>query len=252
MKMGSGAIIETQNLTKDYGKHSAVKALTFSVQEGEIFGFLGPNGAGKTTTILMLLGLTQPSSGAAKVCGLDPVRNAREVKRIVGYLPENVGFYGELDAIQSLEYIADLNGIMGHKRDEKIRNALETVGLADNAYKKVAAFSRGMRQRLGIAEVLLKEPRVMILDEPTLGLDPDGALQLIELIRSLNRDKGITVLVSSHNLNQVQRISHRVGIMIKGSMVAKGSMDALAKESLGIEDGSYSLEEIYMKYFQEG
>lgn len=249
--MGSAAIIETQNLTKDYGKHSAVKGLTFSVQEGEVFGFLGPNGAGKTTTILMLLGLTQPSGGAAKVCGLDPVRNAREVKRMVGYLPENVGFYGELDAVQSLEYIADLNGIAAHKRNQKIRNALETVGLAENAYKKVAAFSRGMRQRLGIAEVLLKEPRIMILDEPTLGLDPDGALQLIELIKSLNRDKGITVLVSSHNLSQVQRISHRVGIMIKGSMVAKGTMDDLARDSLGIDDGSYTLEEIYMKYFQE-
>ena len=249
--MDNQGIIETTELTKTYGHQTAVDHLTFKVQEGEIFGFLGPNGAGKTTTLLMLLGLTQPSGGAAKVCGLDPVRKAKEVKGRVGYLPENVGFYGDLNAVQSLEYIAELNGIEGNEVPEKIHEALEVVGLSEDTKKKVGVYSRGMCQRLGIAEVLIKSPSVMFLDEPTLGLDPDGALRMIELIGSLNRERKITVLISSHNLHQVQKISHRVGIMIKGKMVAEGSIEALAEEKFGVGDEKYTLEEIYMKYFQE-
>jgi ABC-2 type transport system ATP-binding protein len=219
--------------------------------EGEIFGFLGPNGAGKTTTLLMLLGLSRPTEGTASVCGLDPERKAMEVKRIVGYLPENVGFYGDMDAVQSLRYIADLNRIPVKDAEDRIHDVLKLVGLTENGGKKVSAFSRGMKQRLGIAEVLLKDPKVMFLDEPTLGLDPDGAVRLIELIRSLNRERNITVLLSSHHLQQVQKISHRVGIMIKGRMVAEGSIDALAREKFGLGEEKFTLEEIYMKYFQE-
>ena len=244
-------IIETMDLTKIYARQTAVDRLSFQVQEGEIFGFLGPNGAGKTTTLLMLLGLSQPSEGSALVCGLDPTRKARDVKQLVGYLPENVGFYGDMDAVQSLEYIADLNGINKDEARKKIEEVLEIMGLSEEARKKVSAYSRGMRQRLGIAEVLIKEPKVMFLDEPTIGLDPDGALRMIELIRSVNRDRKITVLLSSHNLYQVQKIAHRVGIMIKGKMVAEGSIDALSQEKFGLGEEKYSLEEIYMKYFQE-
>lgn len=249
--MDNHAIIETRGLMKNYNHKIAVDHLSFKVEQGEVFGFLGPNGAGKTTTLLMLLGLSQPSEGSARVCGLDPVRQAREVKRVVGYLPENVGFYGDLDALQSLEYIANLNGIMRSDALKRIHEVLEVVGLSEDARKKVAAFSRGMKQRLGIAEVLLKDPTLLFLDEPTQGLDPDGALRFIEFIQSLNRDRNITVLVSSHNLYQVQKISHRVGIMIAGKMVAEGSIEALAKEKFGVEEERYSLEEIYMKYFQE-
>lgn len=244
-------IIETADLTKRYGRQTAVEGLTFRVGEGEIFGFLGPNGAGKTTTLLMLMGLSQPTEGSAKVCGLDPGREAREVKRLVGYLPEDVGFYDDLDAVQSLEYIANLNGMEGSTAQEKIQEALTVVGLSEDAHKKVGAYSRGMCQRLGIAEVLIKDPKVLFLDEPTMGLDPDGALRLIELIRSLNRERKITVLLSSHNLYQVQKISHRVGIMIKGKMVAEDSIEALAEAKFGVGDTKYTLEEIYMKYFQE-
>lgn len=236
---------------KNYNHKIAVDHLSFKVEPGEVFGFLGPNGAGKTTTLLMLLGLSQPSGGSARVCGLDPVRQAREVKRLVGYLPENVGFYGDLDAVQSLEYIANLNGIMKGEALNRIHEVLEIVGLLEDAHKKVEAYSRGMKQRLGIAEVLLKDPALLFLDEPTQGLDPDGAVRFIEFIQSLNRDRKITVLVSSHNLYQVQKISHRVGIMIAGKMVAEGSIEALAKEKLGVGEQRYSLEEIYMKYFQE-
>ena len=157
-----------------------------------------------------------------------------------------------MDAVQSLEYIADLNGMAQGTASDKIWELLKEVGLTDSANKKVGTYSRGMRQRLGIAEVLIKDPKVLFLDEPTLGLDPDGALRIIELIQSLNRDKNMTVLLSSHNLHQVQKISHRVGIMIKGKMVATGSIENLAMEKFGVGEEEYTLEEIYMKYFQEG
>jgi ABC-2 type transport system ATP-binding protein len=249
--MEASTIIETVNLTKLYNHQTAVKDLSFKVNEGEVFGFVGPNGAGKTTTLLMLMGLSHPSAGSAKVCGFDPLRSAREVKRIAGYLPENVGFYGDLDAVQNLEYVASLNGIQTDKASEKIDELLDLVGLKQDARKKVGAFSRGMKQRLGFAEVLIKDPKLLFLDEPTIGLDPDGALRLMEFIKSLNRDKQITVLLSSHNLYQVQKISHRVGIMIHGEMVAEGTIESLAKEKFGVGEKEYSLEEIYMKYFQE-
>ncbi|MBE9569411.1 MAG: ABC transporter ATP-binding protein [Proteobacteria bacterium] len=249
--MEASTIIETVNLTKLYNRQTAVKDLSFKVNEGEVFGFLGPNGAGKTTTLLMLMGLSHPSAGSAKVCGFDPLRSAREVKRIAGYLPENVGFYGDLDAVQNLKYVASLNGIQTDKASEKIDELLDLVGLKQDARKKVGAFSRGMKQRLGFAEVLIKDPKLLFLDEPTIGLDPDGALRLMEFIKSLNRDRQITVLLSSHNLYQVQKISHRVGIMIHGEMVAEGTIESLAKEKLGVGKEEYTLEEIYMKYFQE-
>jgi ABC-2 type transport system ATP-binding protein len=249
--MEANAIIEAVNLTKRYSRQTAVKGLNFTVNKGEVFGFLGPNGAGKTTTLLMLMGLSHPSAGFAKVCGLDPLRNARDVKRIAGYLPENIGFYGDLTAVQNLEYVASLNGIQPDKASEKIDELLDMVELKQEARKKVGAFSRGMKQRLGFAEALIKDPQVLYLDEPTIGLDPEGALRLMEFIKTLNRDRKITVLLSSHNLYQVQKISHRVGIMIQGEMVAEGSIESLAKEKFGVGEKEYSLEEIYMKYFQE-
>jgi ABC-2 type transport system ATP-binding protein len=249
--MESGKVIETFELTKSYPYQVAVNKLTFHVEEGEIFGFLGPNGAGKTTTLLMLLGLSRPSDGSARVCGVDPVRRARDVKSLVGYLPENVGFYQDMDAVQSLQYIAELNGMDHDKAGRKISEVLDLVGLSGDKHKKARTYSRGMKQRLGIAEVLLKDPKVMFLDEPTLGLDPEGAFKIIELIQSLNRDRKISVLLSSHHLQQVQKISHRVGIMIKGEMVAEGSIEALADEKFGVGGKEYNLEEIYMKYFQE-
>jgi len=249
--MDTNSVITTNGLTKRYLRQIAVEDLSFRVKEGEIFGFLGPNGAGKTTTLLMLLGLTRPTEGSATVCGFEPQRQAMEVKRLVGYLPENVGYYSDMDAVQTLEFIADLNGMSKKETERKIRDVIELVGLGDSDRKKVGAYSRGMKQRLGIAEVLLKDPKVLFLDEPTLGLDPDGAIRLIELIQNLNRERNITVLLSSHHLHQVQRISHRVGIMIKGRMVAEGSIDELAREKFGVGDKEFTLEEIYMKYFQE-
>ncbi len=250
--MSSQTVIETQDLTKIYGEQVAVDHLNLKVSQGEVFGFLGPNGAGKTTTLLMLLGLSEPTSGKAWVCGLDPTREARKVKRIVGYLPENVGFYDDMNAVENLQYVGRLNGISNDQSRPKIEQLLKAVDLNVDPRKQVGNYSRGMRQRLGIAEVLLKDPQVVFLDEPTLGLDPDGSLQMLELIRSLSRDKQITVFFSSHLLDQVQKISHRVGIMINGQMVALGGIQELAKEKFGVGQEKYTLEEIYMKYFKEG
>jgi ABC-2 type transport system ATP-binding protein len=249
--MDTNAIIETEELTKIYNGAVAVDRLTFKINEGEVFGFLGPNGAGKTTTLLMLLGLTEPTSGKVRVLGLDPTREPIKVKSKIGYLQENMGFYSDLNAVQMLRFVAELNGVAGSEADDRIENALQTVGLADESQKKIAAYSRGMRQRLGIAELLIKDSKIAFLDEPTLGLDPDATNRIMMLIESLCRDKKMTILLSSHFLHQVQKICHRVGIMIKGRMVAQGAMERLAIEKFGIGQEKYTLEEIYMKYFQE-
>ncbi len=249
--MNTQAVIETEGLTKIYNGQEAVDHLSFSVMEGEIFGFLGPNGAGKTTTLLMLLGLTEPTSGKVRVLGLDPTREPVKVKAMIGYLQENMGFYGDLNARQMLRFVADLNALSTEIADERIDSALHTVGLWDEARKKISAYSRGMRQRLGIAELLIKDPKIAFLDEPTLGLDPDATNRMVELIEQLCHAKKMTVLLSSHMLHQVQKICHRVGIMIKGKMVSQGPLEQLAQEKLGIGKDQYTLEEIYMKYFQE-
>lgn len=244
------AIIQTENLTRRYGRQTAVDSLSLEIGEREVFGFLGPNGAGKTTTILMLLGLTEPSGGRARVLGFDPAHDPLEIKRQVGYLPENVGFYDELTGRENLRYMARLNELSRDRAPAQIETALSTVGLEGEGDKLVGAYSRGMRQRLGIAELLVKNPKLLILDEPTLGLDPDGTNRMLDLIVSLSRSRGMTVLLSSHQLEQVQRICSRVGIMIKGKLVALGSLEELAR---GRRDGGAgpNLEEIYMRYFKE-
>jgi ABC-2 type transport system ATP-binding protein len=214
------AVIETESLTKRYRDLIAVNGLSFSVDEGEIF-------AGKTTTILMLLGLTEPSGGRVRVCGFDPARESLDVKRRVGYLPENPGFYDDLSGRENLQYIARLNRINEEEAARRIDTLLAQVGLSNDAGRYVREYSRGMKQRLGIAEVLVKSPEVLILDEPTLGLDPDGAARILELITGLSRERRLTVLLSSHMLHQVQQMCHRVGIIVKGKMIASGEVDKL-------------------------
>ena len=244
-------IIEAEELTKKYGTQIAVNHLTLQIQQGEVFGFLGPNGAGKTTTLLMFLGLTEPTSGKVRVIGFDPTREPLRVKEKVGYLPENVGFYDDMDARQNLRFIARLNRIPDGVSDRRIEELLRVVGLSEEAKKKVGTYSKGMRQRLGIAEVLIKEPKLIFLDEPTIGLDPDGTNRMLDLIHSLSREKNITIFLSSHLLDQVQRICDRIGIMIKGNLVALGPIQELARKKLGVEKEHYTLEELYMKYFKE-
>ena len=236
------AVVETQNLTKRYHDKLAVNALNLTVQEGEIFGFLGPNGAGKTTTILMLLGLTEATSGRASVCGFDPTRESLEVKRRVGYLPENPGFYEDISARENLLYMARLNRIPEDEARRRTAEVLEQVGLSDDGRRLVREFSRGMKQRLGIAEVLVKNPRAVILDEPTLGIDPDGAIRILELIKGLNRERNLTVMLSSHQLQQVQAICSRVGIIVKGRLIVQGQMDELGRAILKERQWNFLLE----------
>ena len=236
------AVVQTNSLTKRYHEKLAVNALNLTIEEGEIFGFLGPNGAGKTTTILMLLGLTEPTSGKALVCGFDPTHEPLEIKKRVGYLPESPGFYEDLSARENLLYIARLNRIPEDDARRRTAEVLDQVELSDDGRRLVREFSRGMKQRLGIAEVLVKEPRAVILDEPTLGIDPDGAIRILELIRSLNRDRNLTVMLSSHQLQQVQEICSRVGIIVKGRLIVQGQMDELGRAILKERQWNFLLE----------
>lgn len=224
------AIIEINELTKMYGEQKAVDQLTLTIEKGEVFGLLGPNGAGKSTTILMLLGLIEPTSGTIRVNGIDPVRNPLEVKRQVGYLPDNLGFYSQMTGLDNLLYIGSLNGLSQTKAKKLAYELLEQVGLSEAAHKKTGTYSRGMKQRLGIAEVLMKEPEIIILDEPTLGLDPEGVRDLLKLIRRLNEERKMTILLSSHQLHQVQQICDRVGIFVKGRLIAKGNLSELVRQ----------------------
>jgi len=234
----SDAVIEARGLTKRYDAAYAVRDVSFAVGAGEIFGLLGPNGAGKTTTILMLLGLSDISAGTARVFGHDPMREPLAVKRLIGYLPDTVGFYDNLSAADNLHYTARLMGFHLLDRKKRIAGALERVGLSDVANKKVGTFSRGMRQRLGLAEIVMKGARVAILDEPTNGLDPQASIDLLDLIRSL-KAQGVTIVLSSHLLDRVQSVCDRVALFNAGQIALMGSVDELGRQVLG---GGYVVE----------
>ena len=235
-------VVDTKNLSKRYREKLAVNALNLTIEEGEVFGFLGPNGAGKTTTILMLLGLTEPTSGEVSVCGFNPTTESIEVKKRVGYLPESPGFYDDLSARENLLYMARLNRIPEEEAHRRTSEVLEQVGLSEDGRRLVKEFSRGMKQRLGIAEVLVKKPTAIMLDEPTLGIDPDGAIRILELIKNLNRQHGLTVMLSSHQLQQVQQICTRVGIIVKGKLIVQGETDTLGKTILKGRNWNFLLE----------
>ena len=228
-----GIIVETKDLTKNYDDTVAVNGLNLRIEEGDIFGFLGPNGAGKTTTILMLLGLTEPTSGSATVGGYNSTREPLKVKSIAGYVPEKVGFYENLTAVYNLTYTARLNGLSDELAQKRVTEALKVVGLTERADDPVGEYSRGMKQRLAVADVLVKMPQIAILDEPTAGIDPEGINQMLDLIAEIARERKMTIIMSSHQLNQVQRICNRVGIMVNGRMVVDGLISELSKGALG-------------------
>ncbi len=228
----SAPVIAARGLTKRYGKATVVDGVDFDVAKGEIFGLLGPNGAGKTTTILMMLGLTEVSAGTIRVAEHDPVREPLAVKRRVGYLPDQVGFYDNLTAADNLLYSAQLMGIPARERSSRVAEALARVRLSDVANKRVATFSRGMRQRLGLAEVVMKRGEIAILDEPTSGLDPQATAEFLQMIEEL-KHAGVTVLLSSHLLDQVQRVCDRVALFQAGRIVLIGSVAELARQVLG-------------------
>jgi len=213
------------NLRKQYNGFVAVDNVNLEINRGEIFGLLGPNGAGKTTTISMILGLVQPTRGDVIVDGYSVRRNPVEVRRRIGFLAENPGFYEGMTAYENLMLTARLNGVKDARR--RIGEAVRQVGLADWLYEEVGKFSRGMKQRLGIADALIKDAKVLVLDEPTSGIDPRGAEEILELIRQLSKQNGITVIMSSHLLHQVEVICDKVAIMNRGRIIASGTLKDL-------------------------
>ncbi|GGK33639.1 hypothetical protein GCM10007962_30080 [Yeosuana aromativorans] len=233
-------IIKLNNLTKQYGTFKAVDALNLEIYKGEIFGLLGPNGAGKSTTIMMMLGLTEPHFGSALVCGYNATENPIEVKKRVGYLPDTLGFYDNRTGLENLLYIARLNGISEDIAIQKATELLTRVGLEKDIHKKVGTYSRGMKQRLGLADVLIKNPEIIVLDEPTLGIDPKGVRSFLKLIHQLSREEQLTVLLSSHHLHQVQQVCDRVGIFVNGKLIAEGDIPTLSKKLL--DEAPYTVE----------
>jgi ABC-2 type transport system ATP-binding protein len=237
--MDKKIVVETQDLTKRYDGTTVVDRLNLHVAENEVFGLLGPNGAGKTTTILMLLGLTEPASGSARIFGFNSTREPLKVKRLTGYLPERLGFYDGLTARQNLRFIAWLNNMSDDEANTQIDQVLGAVGLTEVADTAVGKFSRGMKQRLGVADVLVKKPKLAILDEPTAGLDPKGINQILDLVAGLPK-MGTTVIMCSHRLYEVQRICHSIAILAGGKLVVEGALDALGREALA--EGRYRIE----------
>ncbi len=233
-------IIIAKDLSKKYNEHLVVDNLNLAIKKGEIFGLLGPNGAGKSTVILMALGLTEPSSGSINVAGFNSTRQPLEVKRITGYLPEKVGFYEDMSAKGNLTYTAELNNIPYREIPKKIDEVLEIVELTKNKNQLVKTLSKGMKQRLGIADVLIKDPRLVFFDEPTEGLDLKVANHILQTILDLNKQKNITFLLSSHQLNLMQKVCPRVGILSRGKLIGEGTVENLGRNLFG--GGKYRIE----------
>jgi ABC-type multidrug transport system ATPase subunit len=224
----SEMIIQTKNLTKKYRGRAAVNGLNLEIAKGDIYGFLGPNGAGKTTTIRMLLGLIQPTEGTIRVFGQDLRKDKLDILRRIGSLVEYPSYYGHLNAIDNLEAIRRILGAPKSRIDE----VLDIVSLSKEAHRPVKGYSLGMKQRLGIAASLLGNPELLILDEPTNGLDPSGIQEIRELIKSLPGQHGITVLISSHLLGEIEQMANTVGIISQGEMVFQNTIQNLLLQSI--------------------
>ena len=237
----SGSIIEIQGLGHRYGANLVLRDIDLAIQPGEIFGFLGHNGAGKTTTLHILTTLLTPTSGSARVCGFDVVTQRLDVQRSIGYLPENVRLYDSLTASENLRFFAKLSGV--GDVTSAIDEALGFLECRDLADKRVGTFSKGMRQRIGIAQAILHRPRVLFLDEPTSGLDPMGVRQLRETIVRLNTELGITIFMNTHLLSEVSRVCTMIGVLAEGELIYNDSL-ALTLERFPDEA---SLEEIYVR-----
>ncbi|WP_026905867.1 ABC transporter ATP-binding protein [Paucisalibacillus globulus] len=220
-------IVETNKLTKRFGKEYAVEALDLKIPKGEIYGFLGPNGAGKTTTIRMLLGLMRPTLGSIQIFGKDLTRERIDILKKVGSLVENPSYYPHLTAYENLEALRKIYGVPKKRIDE----VLKIVRLSDVRNKKVKGFSLGMKQRLGIAASLLNNPELLILDEPTNGLDPSGIIEIRNLIKRLATEEGMTILISSHLLSEIDQIANHVGIISKGKMIFQDSIEVMRRQS---------------------
>ena len=228
-------MIEAYGLTKVYGKNGylAVDALTLTVSAGEVFGFLGPNGAGKTTTIKLLVGLLTPTSGRAKIDGHDIQSDSIEAKRQIGYVPDNPFLYDKLTGNEFMDFIADLYAMDGGEwRRNEIKKHFELVGLTDRADHLIGSYSRGMRQKMALASALLHKPKALLLDEPTVGLDPSSIRTLKDILRTQSREQGTAVFLSTHTLEVAAEVCDRVGIFNKGRLIALDTPDELKRQSV--------------------
>jgi ABC-type multidrug transport system ATPase subunit len=220
-------MISANNLTKSYGSIKAVDSLSLEIAQGEFFGFLGPNGAGKTTTIRLLTGIIEPDNGEITIAG-NAYPNLKPILHLIGVVPESRGFYDWMTAKEYLLFFAQLYGIPNpHK---KIDELLEKVNLSERKSSAIATFSRGMKQRLGLARALINNPKIIFLDEPTLGLDPQGQEEIQNLLKQLNKNR-VTIFLSSHQLNEVSNLCSRVAIINKGRLVVQGTISELQKKT---------------------
>ncbi len=233
--------ISANKIAKKYGQKSALNDLSLSVAQGEIFGLLGHNGAGKTTTVSILTTLVAPTSGEAKINGFDIQSQPRQVRGSIGYLPESVQFYEYLTVFENLDYLARLSGL--DKPRQRIIEVLELLEFERHLNEKISTFSKGMKQRVGIAQAILHNPRILFLDEPTSGLDPEGVIQLRDLITMLNRKLGMTIFMNTHLLSEVTKLCTQIGILKNGNLIYQDSM----AKTMGSFDASDSLEDIYFK-----
>ncbi len=234
-------MIKLTNLTKNYGRLVAVNRIDLTVAPGEVFGFLGPNGAGKTTTIKMMAGLLQPTAGGVEICGFDVQKDPLGAKAVTGFIPDRPYLYEKLTAAEFMQFVADLYGMDGP--DGRIAELLELFGLADWAHELIESYSHGMKQRLVMASALLHEPKVLVVDEPMVGLDPRGARLVKDLFRDLAA-KGVTIFMSTHTLEIVEAMCSRVAIINKGEIIAGGSVEELGR--LARLENSH-LEPIFLK-----
>jgi len=225
-------MIETRHLTKNYGNLTAVDNLNLSIKGGDIFGFIGPNGAGKTTTMRILVTLLEPTRGQARIDGLDVAKQGKKVRRLVGYMPDFMGVYDDLKVFEYLEFFAAAFGIESKKRKSIVEGVLELTDLESKKSAAVDSLSRGMQQRLGLARVLIHDPKVLILDEPASGLDPRARIEIRELLRELKR-MGKTIMISSHILSELEEICDHVGIIEHGQLIFSGTIEEI-RPRLGI------------------
>jgi ABC-2 type transport system ATP-binding protein len=240
--MSSGVAVEVRTLTKVYGGGVVgVSDLTFAIREGEIYGLIGPNGSGKTTTLRIIATLIKPTSGFAKVFGVDVVKEPLKVRQLVNYLPEEAGAYRDLTGYDFIRFMLSLR-FSGRRLEEAVSEAIEIAGLGNALKRPVRTYSKGMKRLLALSTVLASRPRLLILDEPTTGLDVERSIQVRQIIARYNREYGITVLLSSHNMLEVENLCHRVGILYRGKLVAEGSV-----EELKVRTGSRNLEEVFMR-----
>jgi ABC-2 type transport system ATP-binding protein len=213
-------ILEARNLVKKYGEFSAVQDVSFAIKEGEVFGLLGPNGAGKSTTISMLTCLFPPTSGSAQVDSLDVVQDANEVKKIIGVVPQDLALYPTLSARQNLAFFGEMFGLSSKELQRRVDDVLDYVAMRERANDPVKTFSGGMKRRINLAVGLINNPRILFLDEPTVGVDPQSRNHIFESVERLNRERGMAILYTTHYMEEAERLCHRIGIVDHGKLIA--------------------------------